>query len=558
MNLKMAQPDSQSQPAHLVLGNGKVYVSDPDALTETPKLASSIVIKDGIITHVGEQGDEQIKAAIAAGAETKDLAGRTVLPGFIDGHLHILQLGQGIQKVVLDKCTSLEDIRQAIKERAEADPHARRIFCKGWMHSMTPEGVDATLLDDVDPRPIFVDTKDMHTTWCNTAGLKEICDLMKIDKDTPDPAGGTIQRDSAGEPNGVFNESAVFQIIWPFCAQVASKEEKMASYRAAVKEFNSVGYTGMVDMAMDEDIWEPLLALRNAEGLGGMRLSAYWLMKPDPSLENVLKQVDRAAELAAKYNKDTTPDCRIVGIKVICDGIIDACTASLREPYTTNVNPDPIWDEEVLHPVVARAHSYGLQVALHAIGDRTIQMAIDVLEKNTDASRRPRIEHLELASEEDAKRLGKLGITASIQPVHSDPAILRAWPRLLGARRCKRAFAYREFVDNGARIALGSDAPTAPHEPLPNLYVGTTRKSFRERDLGTVVNPEFALTVCQAVVGATHGSAYSCFSDEWTGRLAPGLKADFIVCDLELTKDELVEGVVQETWFEGQRVYKRE
>lgn len=185
-------------------------------------------------------------------------------------------------------------------------------------------------------------------------------------------------------------------------------------------------------------------------------------------------------------------------------------------------------------------------------------MAIDVLEKNTDRSRRPRIEHLELASERDAKRLGALGITASIQPVHSDPAILRAWPRLIGEHRCKRAFAYREMADHGAPLALGSDAPTAPHLPLPNLHVATTRRSYREPDLETVINGEFALTVCQAVAGATRGSAYSCFADAWTGELKAGLKADFVVADVELMPGHLIKGKVLETWFEGKRVFKTE
>ncbi len=379
---------------------------------------------------------------------------------------------------------------------------------------------------------------------------------MGITDSTPDPAGGTIQRDKTGKPNGVFNEGAVFQLIWPFVAIVASMDEKKASIKAAISAFNAVGYTGMIDMAMDDTIWDPLIALRDDEGLGGMRIAAYWLMKPNDNFNTVLEQVDRAAEMAAKYSADTAPDCRIVGIKVICDGIIDACTASLTKPYSTGVNPDPLWSEDVLHKVVAKAHNLGLQVALHAIGDRTIQMAIDVLEKNTDRSRRPRIEHLEMSSAEDAKRLGQLGITASIQPVHSDPAILRAWPRLIGPDRCKRAFAYREFVDGGATLALGSDAPTAPHEPLPNMYVATTRRSYREPELETVINPEFALTVCQAISGATHGSAYSCFADSTTGSLKPGLKADFAVCTMQPTPEQLIHGRVTETWFEGKPVYK--
>ncbi|KAK0390512.1 hypothetical protein NLU13_0016 [Sarocladium strictum] len=542
---------------YTVVLNGKVCQTDARDGQDL-QFADCMIVKSGIIEFVGSRDDAAVSTAQEAGATIKDLGGKTVLPGFIDGHLHLLILGQSLTKAGLEGCTSIDDIRAEVKRYAEAHPEVKRIFCRGWMHSMTPEGVDASLLDDIDPRPIFIDSKDLHSTWCNSAGLSEVCAEFGITKDTPNPAGGAFQRDSEGRPNGLFSESAVFEIIWPFVARVASLEERKKSIKAAITAFNSVGYTGMIDMAMDETIWEPLLALRQDEGsLQGMRIAAYWLLKPAATLEGVLAQVDQAAELAKTHNSETSRDCRIVGVKVICDGIIDACTASLKEPYSTGEATDPIWKEEVLDAAVARAHAAGLQVALHAIGDRTVKMVIDVLERNTDKSRRPRVEHIELASEEDARRLGQLGITASIQPVHSDPAILRAWPRLLGEGRCKRAFPYREFADGGAPLALGSDAPTAPHNPLPNMYVATTRRSAREPELETVVNPKFALSVYQAVVGATQGSAYSCFADAWTGKLEVGKSADFVVCDVGLTPGELIKGVVHETWFEGKKVYGR-
>lgn len=544
-----------------VFVNGHVYNSPRDKNDQPPVFASCMVVTGDLIQHVGAPTDDPAVAAIAAGATVQDIQGKYVLPSFIDGHLHLLMVGQALQKISLDHCKTTADVRAAIKAGAAANPTARRLFARGWMYSMTPEGVDCSTLDDLDPRPIFVDTKDLHSTWCNTAALKEVCSVMGLTETAPDPAGGTLQRDQDGKLNGVFNEGAVFQLIWPFVATVASMEEKKASIRGALAHFNSAGYTGMVDMAMDDDIWNPLIAVRE-EQKGGrletMRISAYWLMKPNDSVDAVLAQVDRAAEMAGKYNSTTTPDCRVVGIKVICDGIIDGCTASLTKPYSNGQDPDSLWSEDVLNKVVAKAHGLGLQVALHAIGDRTIKMAIDVLSANTDASRRPRIEHLELSSPEDAARLGALGITASIQPVHSDPAILRAWPKLIGEHRCKRAFAYREFVDGGAVLALGSDAPTAPHLPLPNLYVATTRKSYREPELETVVNLEFALTVAQAISGATHGSAYSCFADARTGSLEAGKAADFVVVEMEPTPEKLIAGVVTETWFEGKMVYKKE
>ncbi|EON95826.1 putative amidohydrolase family protein [Phaeoacremonium minimum UCRPA7] len=469
--------------------------------------------------------------------------------------MHALIMGQSILKVGLEHCKNLEDIRSAIREYAKTNTTVPRISCRGWMHSMTPDGVNSAMLDDLDPlgRPIFVDTKDLHSTWCSTTAVKEL-DIQT----TPDPVGGKIHRDADGNPTGLLEEAGVFTIVWPHIARVASLEERAAAIRSAVEAYNTVGYTGLIDMAMDEDIWEALQKLISDDPNIPMRFAAYWLIKPSATEAEHLKQVERAAELAAQFNATKSPGCRVVGIKIICDGIIDSCTASLKEPYSSNgASTDAIWTKPQLLPVVRKADSLGLQVALHAIGDATIKMAIDVIEECVTPTRRPRIEHLELSSPEDAARLGRLGITASIQPVHSDPAILRAWPRLIGEHRCGRAFAYREFADGGAPLALGSDAPTAPHAPLANMYVATTRRSAREPgpDGPAAFNEHFALGLCESVVAGTKGAAYSTFAETWSGGLQAGMKADFVVCDMEWEKEKLLAAKVSETWFGGRRVY---
>lgn len=313
-------------------------------------------------------------------------------------------------------------------------------------------------------------------------------------------------------------------------------------------------------MAMDEAGWEALRVLMAEEGKGvGMRVAAYWLVKPCEEVGELLRQVERAVEVAREFNAQTSPDCRVVGIKVICDGIVDACTAGLAEPYAHNGHVEvPVWTEAQLVPVVKRADEAGLQIALHAIGDATAKLVIDVLTQHASPARRPRVEHLEVTTPEDAARLGAAGITASIQPVHADPAILKAWPRLLGEHRCGRAFAYREFADLGAPLALGSDAPTAPHSPLGNIYVGTTRRSYREPGMETTVNPHFALGLCEAVAAATEGAAYSCFDEHRIGVLAEGRKADFVVVDMEWEKEKLMEARVVETWYDGKKVFSAE
>ncbi|CAJ2504674.1 Uu.00g120680.m01.CDS01 [Anthostomella pinea] len=370
-----------------------------------------------------------------------------------------------------------------------------------------------------------------------------------------DPEGGTIHRDEEGKASGLLSEAAAVTVVWPHLATVAPMEEKLAALRRAIKSYHAVGYTGVVDMAMDENGWEALQMFRHNEA-PAMRFAVHWLITPRKSETENLAQVDRAIELDRQFNIDTSPDCRVVGIKVIGDGIVDGCTAGLTEPYTSNgLSCDPIWSLQELGPVVKKADAAGLQCALHAIGDQTVKVDIDALEQNATPGRRHRIEHLELASPEDAARLGKLGITASIQPVHADPAILRAWPTLLGPARCERAFAYKDFADGGAVLALGSDAPTAPHAPLRNIYTTTTRRSAREPELTDRVNPHFALGLAAAVAAGTEGSAYSCFADRWAGKLEVGLSADFAVVDMDWDAEKLLRAKVVQTWFKGKKVF---
>ncbi|KAI1651149.1 amidohydrolase 3 [Daldinia loculata] len=552
MVISMAQ-----SKGHLFVG-GKVFLHAKKPGLETePQFGDAIYIRDGIIEHVGLEEDDAISQSRAAGAIIHNLNGRTVLPGFIDGHIHLLRLGQSLSKVGLDHCENLNDIRKAIKDYAVANPNEPRILCKGWMRYMSKPL--ASLVDDLDPRPIYVDSKDLHTTWCSTSALEEI-----DAKNLVDPEGGKTERDSDGNPTGAFEEAAVFTIIWPFLASVATKNDLEDWIRAAVQTYNKSGYTGAIDMAMEEQTWTTLLDIREEqrERPFPFRLAAYWLITPSSSEADCLSQVDRAIEVHKQLTAEESPDLHVVGIKVICDGIIDACTAYMSEPYlkgadaTKHITGEPFWNPEILNAVVRKADAAGLQVALHAIGDAAITMAVDAL-STCSPKNRHRMEHLELASARDAKRLGEFEITASIQPVHADPWILRAWPDLLG-HRCERAFPYREFSDGGAPLALGSDSPTSPWDIMGNVYVASTRKSYRNTQHENVVNYNFRLGVCESVVAASYGSARSVFWDERLGSLEPGKVADFTIWDMDWDKDKLLGAAVKETWFNGEQVWGAE
>ncbi|RHZ58823.1 hypothetical protein CDV55_106458 [Aspergillus turcosus] len=532
----------------IVRGNGS---------SQSEPVLGCMVIEDDKIAYIGSETDSPVaQAKQAPGVEIVDLQRRTVIPGFIDGHMHLLLFGASLSKIDLGHCTSLTDIRSTIKAAAAARPHAPRLFCRGWMHAMTDGQALASMLDDLDPRPIFIDSKDLHSAWCNTAALREL-GVAEME----DPAGGIIHRGEDGLPSGLLSEAAAVNIAWPHVAAVASAEEKMGFVRRAVEAYNAAGYTGVVEMATDENVWGTMLALREREQVS-LRLAAHWIITPAATVEDCLAQVDRAIELHALYNARSSPDFRIAGIKVICDGVVDACTAALLRPYAHAVegqeNCEPLWPADMLRAVVAKADAAGLQCALHAIGDATVRLAIDTLAEVGTPGRRHRIEHLELTAPEDAARLGQLGITASVQPVHADPAILRAWARLLGEERCARAFAYAEFAAHAAPLAIGTDSPTAPHLPLRNLYTATTRRSAREPDSTATVNPQFKLSLLQAVSAATAGSAYSCFADGFTGSLEVGKKADFAVVEMEWEAEKLLEASVCETYFDGRRVYGRD
>ncbi|KAK3393269.1 amidohydrolase 3 [Podospora didyma] len=541
--------------------NGKIFLSGVRpgtnaGLNRQPTFAESMVIWGDKIELIGSDSDVAAAAAKHDIVHLRNLDGKTVLPGFVDAHMHLMLLGQSLNKLDIGKCKTLADIQNRIRTYAAAHPDVPRILCRGYMHSMTaPAHVTAVDLDGLDDgreksRPILIDSKDLHSSWCNTAAIEELGAANWVDV-----PGGVIERDDEGKPTGVFTEAANITYVWPFLSSVASMDQRTAAIQAAVSAYHRAGYTGLIDMAMDEESWAALQALR-ADGSIPIRIAAYWLIRPLHSDADNVAQVNRAIELAGQYNAMTTPDCRVVGIKVICDGIIDACTAGLSEPYAHNDHVEvPLWTFEQLEPVVRRANEAGLQVALHAIGDATIKMVVDVLTAHASPDRRPRVEHLELASEADAARLGQAGITASINPVHADPAILRAWPKLLGEQRCGRAFAYREFADGGAPLALGSDAPTAPHTPLGNVYVATTRKSYREPEMQTAVNPRFALGLCEAIAAGTQGAAYSCFDDHRIGALENGHKADFVVVEMEWDQEKLMEARVAETWYDGAKVW---
>lgn len=527
--------------------NGRIFVSD-DAQKAATEFASCMVIHDDKIVHVGNDEDNIITKDYRDSAEIINLDGKVIIPSFIDAHAHLLFFGLSLRKLDLTECSSFEQLQSAIRSYAKAHPELPRILCRGWQQASTGRSALATMLDDLDEmkRPIYLEALDLHSSWINSAAIDELPveDFEKFGK-------YQIPCDDTGRPTGLFAEGGITDVIWPHLNQWYTTEDKQAALQTAFDTYLAAGYTGAIDMAMDDNAWDALKLYRERNGRLPIHIAAHWLIRPVGDLE---EQVDTAIAHHEQWHPSRTPDFCITGVKLICDGTVDGCTAALTQPYPGHDELiDPLFSESAMNLVVTRAASAGLQVAIHAIGNRAITQAINSIELANTPLGRHRIEHLEVTNVEDAQRLGKLGITASVQPVHSDPAILRDYPKLVGPHLWDRAFAYKEFLEGHACVALGTDAPTARHFPLLNMYNATTRRSAMEPQMTERINPRQALTMSQAFYAATAGAAYSRFAESWTGSLKTGLQANFVILSSDWTPETLLDACVEETWSLGQR-----
>lgn len=547
---------SHATMATKVFTNGVFFTGH--ALDKLSIHHNSMVVKGSQIVHIGAETDEAVQRAKrdAAPADVVDLKERIVVPGFIDAHVHILFFGLSLLKLDLEDCKSLTEIRDVISCYAKEHPELPRILCRGWQQCNTGGQVLATMLDDLDTRPIFVEALDLHSTWCSTAALDEL-PIDRIKETCPQ----YLPCDNDGKPTGLVAEAAAMEFIWPHLLGQCTPKDLQAALDSSFNQYIAAGYTGIIDMAMDTQIWDALQAYRRTQSDGRLPLhvAAHWFIRYDDDPAVRRQRLDQALEMHREWHPSKDRDFCVVGCKLINDGVVDGCTAALNRPYgDTNLIVNPMWPREDMMQVVKEAVANGLQVAIHAIGDVAITQAVDCIEAAGDPNGRHRIEHLEVANAEDARRLGKLGITASVQPIHSDPARLIDYAKLVGPEAMARAFPYRQMLDGNACVAIGSDAPTAAHDIFKNLYSATTRKSVSDREFRGRVNPSGALTLANAMTAATKGAAYSRFADDWVGSLKAGLQADFLVLDADWDSERLLEASIWQTWSQGTKVYQAE
>ena len=529
-----------------ILSGGKIFTANKEApWADVLVVEGSQIIAVGDTTLIQQHTD----------AEPISIEGGIVVPGFVDGHVHVAMTGASMLKAQLQGAGSLQEIRTRLLDWENKNPNEPRILGTNWVHGDIPNAIPTKeMLDDIFPdKPVYLEAFDFHSSWLNSAALRE----LGITNDSKDPVGGKFVRDDhTGEATGYLLENASVNYVWTLLNDI-SGDVMEQHITTALDAFVRAGITSVVEMALEEPALEAMARLQ-AQGKLPIRIAAHMIIWRTGNPHEELEMVYRAIELSKHYQNDFL---RITGIKIIADGTIDNCTAALSKPYTNGETSGPIWDADALMPVIAAADASGLQAAIHAIGDTTITMAVDAIENamrvNGTNNCRHRIEHLEYALQEDIDRMGKLQITASMQPVHVDPQYLENWATMLGPERANQGWAWPLYQAAGSTLALGTDTPTAPYLPLINMYLASTRKSPYHPDI-PAIRPEWSLTLQQAIEAGTRESAWAAKMDKLTGQLKPGLAADLVILDRDVLNQgpqSLLDTNVRLTMINGEVIY---
>ena len=466
--------------------------------------------------------------------------GKTLLPGLIDAHGHVLDLGMTRMTVQLVGTSSVADLQQRVRDYAAAHPNDPWIIGFGWNQELWPDKRFPTAADldaIVSDRPVVLERVDGHAVVANSAAMK----VAGVTAQTAAPAGGRIE-------NGLFVDNARGLIDNAIPARTpAQSDEALAKAQA---QLLSVGVTGVGSMSTSIDDWEAMKRA-GAAGTLNVRLMAYI-----------------GAAQAAEANMRPTgwlyrDRLRAVGVKVFADGALGSRGAWLKRPYADKPDTRGLKfhsDAEMLQ-IADAAAANGFQIATHAIGDAANAQVIstyEALSKKYGRDRRWRIEHFQIADPTDIPRLAPAGIIASMQPTHQTSDRLMAEKRL-GPNRLAGAYAWQSVLKSGARLAFGTDFPVESPNPFPGLSAAISRQDMNGQPPGGWI-PSERLTFAQALSAYTRGAAYADFAEDRIGSLEPGRWADFVIVDRDPTKvdaSSLENTQVVETWVGGKRVWQR-
>ena len=528
--------------------NGNIYTMDAG---QPRAQAMAIDTRSGRILAVGE--DDEVRRVGGHATELVDLHGQTVLPGFIDAHIHLLATAYRAHYIDAAECVSEEAVAELVRQRAVQTPPGQWIQGGRWYKDAWPGQQFPTRasLDAAAPdHPVALWSKDGHLLWVNSLALQR----AGISAQTPDPTNGAILRDSAGEPIGVLQEEEATNLVY----RVIDKSDPVLTrhlVRQSLTELLRAGITTIHDIE-GSDALDLFQRLREEDELG-VRVQMILPRSALPELQ--------ALGLRAGFGDDML---RLAGIKIFADGTLGSQTAAMLagfegDPGNRGILAIP---ETTMMETVDTASAMGLSIAIHAIGDRAVRVALNSIERaqqrlsdanqqGTIARLRYRVEHAQLVAPEDLERMRRLGVVASVQPFHA--VADRDLAERYWGRRARRAYAYRTMQKMGIPLALGSDAPVETFDPLRILYAAIQRNDPATPER-TSWGPEQALPMVQALWGYTLGAAYAGGEEHAKGSLTVGKLGDAVILRedlLAIEPEKLRENGVAATIVGGRVLY---
>jgi len=530
---------ASAEPVTLAVVNARVWTGD-----SARPWADAFAVRGDRFATVGSSAAVR---KIAGNARVIDAAGQMVVPGFIDSHVHFIDGGFGLSSVQLRDAKTPAEFIARIKAFAATVPPGAWITGGNWDHEQWGGELPRhDWIDSVTPNnPVWINRLDGHMSLANAAALR----AAKITRSSREVAGGTIVRDSRGEPTGVLKDNAtdvVNAVVPDPPAELEDRALDTAMAYVAAQGVTSVDHMGS---------WRDLAIFERAHKAGRLQTRIYASV-PLATWEKLRDTV------AARGRGDAW--LRIGGLKGFVDGSLGSHTAAMLQPFTDAPSDTGLFvnTHEHLYEWTSGADKAGLHVIVHAIGDRAIRDQLDIFERvekeNGPRDRRFRIEHAQHIAPPDIPRFARLGVIASMQPYHAiDDG--RWAEKVIGPERAKTTYAFRSLRDAGATLAFGSDWFVAPPTPLEGLYAAVTRRTLDDRNPDGWI-PEQKITLEDALRAYTRGAAYATFDEKEKGVIAPGALADFAIIDRDLTKvkpEAIRDAHIALTAVGGRVVYER-
>jgi predicted amidohydrolase YtcJ len=534
-------------------------------LSSTPALADTLVRNvagvqvgaDGRIDRftgllVGDDGKvkrvlrgELLK--LPGSTKVVDGGGRTMLPGLIDAHGHVMELGSSLLQLDLTGTRSIKELQQRLRAYAAANPHLPWIIGRGWNQEQWAEKRFPTAADldaVVSDRPVWLGRVDGHANVGNSAALR----AAGITAATQAPAGGRIEKDAAGRPSGLFVDAAMGLV--ERAVPGATTAQRRTALLAAQRDLLGKGVTAAADMGTSLDDWR---AMRSAYGQGALKVRIMSYASGPAGLKAIAAEGNTGWSFGDRL--------KLNGVKMYADGALGSRGAYLKQPYADAPTRGlSLLTAAELKREAGMAAAGGWQLAVHAIGDAANDMVLSTYEQLGSArgDRRWRIEHAQILDPTDLRRFAGSKVIASMQPTHQTSDRLMAEARL-GPNRLAGAYAWQTLDKSGARLALGSDFPVEDPNPFPGLAAAVSRQGLDDQPAGGW-RPAERLTFAQALKGFTRDAAWAGFAEGRYGSLEPGKWADFILVDRaadRVSPHDLARTQVEETWIAGERVFAR-